>query len=82
MTGNWVSTYDLDDLCQQDSISDILTQILDETWTAGLGQVVIGPVCVNLQGKRKFLSAYMMEWRVEGRSGVTNAVKYYKVLAS
>lgn len=41
-------TYDLDDLCQQDSIGDILAQVLDETRTARLGQVVIGPVCVDL----------------------------------
>lgn len=44
-----VPTYDLDDLCQQDSISDILAQVLDETWTTRFCQVVIGPVCVDLQ---------------------------------
>ena len=46
-------TYDLDDLCQQDSIGDVLAQVLDEAWTARLGQVVIGPVCVNLQQQNK-----------------------------
>lgn len=46
-------TYDLDDLCQQDSIGDVLAQVLDEARAAGLGQVVIGPVCVNLQEEHK-----------------------------
>lgn len=41
-------TYDLDDLCQQDSISDVLAQVLDETWTARFCQVMISPVSVNL----------------------------------
>lgn len=46
-------TYDLDDLCQQDSIGDVLAQVLDEALTARFGQVVIGPVCVNLQKQDK-----------------------------
>lgn len=49
----WMPTYDLDDLCQQDSIGDVLAQVLDEARTARLGQVVIGPVCVNLQRQNK-----------------------------
>lgn len=46
-------TYDLNDLCQQDSIGDVLTQVLDEALTARLGQVVIGPVSINLQEENK-----------------------------
>ena len=48
-----VPTYDLDDLCQQDSIGDVLAQVLDEALTAGLGQVVVGPVGVDLQRHNK-----------------------------
>lgn len=48
-----VCTYDLDDLRQQDSIGDVLAQVLDEALTARFGQVVIGPVGVNLQEQDK-----------------------------
>lgn len=40
--------YDLNDLRQQYSISDVLTEIFNQTRTTRLGQVVVGPVCVDL----------------------------------
>lgn len=40
--------YNLDDLGQEDAIRHILLEILDETLVAGFGQIMIGPVRVDL----------------------------------
>src|SRR4029434_2994020 len=40
-------TNDLDDFCQQNSVGDVLGQVLDEARAAGLGQVVVRPVSVD-----------------------------------
>lgn len=41
-------THDLDDLSQEDTIGHILLEILDETFVARFGQIMIGPVRVDL----------------------------------
>jgi hypothetical protein len=47
-------TYDLDDFCQQNSVSNVYGQVLDESRAARLGQVVVGPVCINLQHRGQY----------------------------
>lgn len=49
-------TYDLDDLCQQNPVSNVLCQVLDKPRAAGLGQVVIGPIRVNLEGRENHIN--------------------------
>ena len=49
-------TNDLDDFCQQNSVGDVLGQVLDEARAAGLGQVVVRPVSVDLSGRREMIS--------------------------
>lgn len=62
-----VCTYDLDDLRQQDSIGDVLAQVLDEALTARFGQVVIGPVGVNLQKQDTTASKHLCECVHDGK---------------
>lgn len=44
-----VLTDHLDDFSQQHSVGDVGLQVLDQTLVSGLGQVVVGPVGVDLQ---------------------------------
>lgn len=46
-------THDLDDLGQEDAIGHILLEILDEPFVAGFGQIMIGPVRVDLQKSKQ-----------------------------
>lgn len=44
-------TYNLDDLGQEHAIGHILLEVLDEAFVAGFSEVMIGPICVDLQRK-------------------------------
>lgn len=45
-------TYNLDDLGQQHSVCDVGLQVLDQALVSRLGEVVVGPVCVDLRSDR------------------------------
>lgn len=49
----WVLTDGLDEVCQEDAIAQVLLQVGDEFATAGLVQVVVGPVRVHLHTTNK-----------------------------
>lgn len=44
-------TYDLDDVGQQDAVRYVRLQVSDQTLVSRLGQVVVGPVRVDLTHK-------------------------------
>lgn len=49
--GKYELTYNLDDLGQEHAISHILLEVLDEAFVARFGEVMIGPIGVDLQKK-------------------------------
>lgn len=49
--GKYELTYNLDDLSQEHTVSHILLEVLDEAFVARLGEVMIGPIGVDLQKK-------------------------------
>lgn len=50
--GKYKLTYNLDDLGQEHAISHILLEVLDEAFVARFGEVMIGPIGVDLQKKK------------------------------
>lgn len=53
LKGKYELTHNLDDLGQEYAISHILLEVLDETFVAGFGEVMIGPIRVDLQKKKE-----------------------------
>lgn len=51
LKGKYELTYNLDDLGQEHAISHILLEVLDEAFVARFGEVMIGPIGVDLQKK-------------------------------
>lgn len=47
-----VLTYDLDDVGQQDTVRYVRLQVSDQTLVSRLGQIVVGPVRVDLTHKK------------------------------
>lgn len=68
-TNTQALTYNLDDFSQQDSISHILLQVLDQSLVPRLCQVVIGPVRVNLLGTDKPRLLLTLEMRTQRAVG-------------
>lgn len=52
LKGKYELTYNLDDLGQEHAISHILLEVLDEAFVARFGEVMIGPIGVDLQKKK------------------------------
>lgn len=70
--GKYKLTYNLDDLGQEHAISHILLEVLDEAFVARFGEVMIGPIGVDLQNKKhtgNFRNLGRAHDRVRGNCG-------------
>lgn len=47
----FILTYDLNDLRQQHAVCDVRLQVLDQPLVSRLGEVVVGPVRVDLRSR-------------------------------
>lgn len=67
--GKYELTYNLDDLSQEHTVSHILLEVLDEAFVARFGEVMIGPVGVDLQKKHtgNFRNLGRAHCRVRGK---------------